>query len=195
VDDLRILYTPPKMQDDVQEITPETQTIAYWTLYISVHVLSLSGGSSLIDAAWAAMLAALRDVRLPHAIWNPDLMVVVCSDQVEQARKLKLSTTPVCCTWGIFVAKKTELSQAGVSAPQGCKELEDGRRAWILADPDAFEDPLCLETVTIIVDAAWGRSKLLKMEKSGGDVLSIKDIKGLMRGAEERWKVLNAILP
>lgn len=206
VDDLRILHTAPRIPGDSEnDMAQQTRTIGYWTLYASVHVLSLSGSSSLIDAAWAALLAALRDVRLPHAWWDVDLETVVCSDRLEESRTLRLNCTPLCCTWGVFVVSESQLGQSGGGGDSGVrkhqdnqsgfKTLRDGRKAWILADPDSFEDPLCHETITVVVDGLWGRSKLLKIEKSGGSVLGVEDISELTKVALARWREWSAVLP
>jgi exosome complex component RRP43 len=81
--DLRIWYTPPPATttaapdpdadsntdpDLVPHRRPEV--VAYWTLYIDLLFISYDGNP--FDAAWAAVLAALRDTRLPLAGWDGD---------------------------------------------------------------------------------------------------------------------------
>lgn len=191
LEDLRIKHTPKLSENNEEGEAPQEQTVAYWTLYISVHVLSLSGSRSLFDAAWAALIAALRNTRLPSAWWDPDLESVVCSDQVSQARSLNLRGQPVAATWAIFITSK---SQANPSTTSGGHELGDGRCAWTLADPDGFEDPLCQESVTVVVDCSNG-SRLLKIEKHGGTVVGKEMMTSLVQAAQGRWKQWIAILP
>lgn len=213
VEDLRITHKPARAalveeeeEDDEGEMQEET--VAYWTLYASIHVLSLDGSSSLVDVAWAALVAALRDVKLPRARWEPDLEAVVCSDRVDEARALNLRGLPVCCTWGVFVAAKAQMGMQsgsegegveargkGVSVSVGeAKTLDDGSKAWLLADPDEFEDPLCRETVSVTVDASAGETRVLRIEKSGGGVVGVAEMRDLVVAATERWKEWAAAL-
>lgn len=197
LEDLRIKYVRPRSRDEEEEEDEEDreETIAYWTLYASIHVLSLSGSSSLVDVAWAALIAALKDVRLPKAWWDADLERVVCSDRVDETRKLQLRGMPICCTWGVFVAGKTQIGmQSGEQQDAQVKTLKDGSKAWLLADPDDFEDPLCRETITLTVDASTGTTKMLRVEKSGGGVLAVQDVKQLIGPATERWKEWSNVL-
>lgn len=198
VEDLKIRYTPPRFQDDEEEAEPQEQTVAYWTLYASLHVLSLAGSASLVDVCWAALVAALRDVRLPRAWWDADVERVIASDQSDEARRLRLRGLPVCCTWGVFVASKgqlgmqTQMEEGGET--EGAKVLGDGSRAWLLADPDDFEDPLCRETVTITVDASAGKTRVLRVEKTGGRVVGASEMRDLVAAATERWREWAAVL-
>ena len=194
VEDLKIKYTRPTSQEDEDEDENEerTETVAYWTLYASIHVMSLSGSSSLIDVAWAALVSALQDVKLPRAWWDADLERVICSDRVDETRRLQLRGLPICCTWAVFVAGKSQIGMQDADAQNdkttGLKTLKDGSKAWLLADPDDFEDPLCRETVTLTVDASTGMTKVLRLEKSGGAVLGVQDIRDLVGSATQRWK-------
>ena len=196
IEDLRITHTPPIPADDEDEYDPEDtspsdaeaqpETVAYWTLYASIHVLSLSGTTSLIDVAWAALVAALRDVKLPRAWWDADMGRVLCSDVAAETRRLRLRGMPMCATWGVFEAGPAQLgkdvnqknTQSGSGSGRGSedeqkqvKTLRNGGKAWLLADPDDFETPLCRESVTITVDASEGRTRVLRIEKSGGCIL------------------------
>lgn len=191
LEDLRVKHTPKLTETDEEAAAPQEQTIAYWTLYISVHVLSLSGSRSLFDAAWAALMAALRSTRLPSAWWDTDLESVICSDQISEARSLNLRGQPIAATWAIFITSK---SQSNPSASSGGHRLTDGRCAWSLADPDGFEDPLCQESVTVVVDCSNG-VRLLKVEKHGGTVVGKEMMADLFQAAQSRWKQWTAILP
>lgn len=200
IEDLRISHTPPVAAQDEEEYDPEDsaepeeETVAYWTLYASIHVLSLSGTTSLIDVAWAALVAALRDVKLPRAWWDADTGAVLCSDVVAETRKLRLRGMPMCCTWGVFEAGAAQLgvdqksTRSDGARDKQVKTLQNGGKAWLLADPDDFETPLCRESVTITVDASEGRTKVLRIEKSGGAVLGVEDVKSLIPAAVSRWQ-------
>lgn len=202
--DLEITYTLPREMDvdemDADGGEPEgPRTVAYWTLYPSIHVLSLAGGASLFDAAWGALVAALRDVRLPRAWWDADIGAVVCSEEAGEARRLELKGRPVALTWGVFVADAGEQAVGKLQGSEMWKEVDhDGskKRAWLLADADGFEDALCKEVVTVVVDCSDGQEpRILKVEKSGGGAVGIKEMKQLLRGAVERWKEWDAVLP
>ncbi|KAK4987007.1 hypothetical protein LTR28_001918, partial [Elasticomyces elasticus] len=60
----------PATEDDVPDEPPQLVSKAYWTLYIDLLFISLDGNP--FDVAWAAVLAALKDTRLPRAWWDPD---------------------------------------------------------------------------------------------------------------------------
>jgi len=209
IEDLRITHTPPIPADDEDEYDPEDtspsdaeaqpETVAYWTLYASIHVLSLSGTTSLIDVAWAALVAALRDVKLPRAWWDADMGRVLCSDVAAETRRLRLRGMPMCATWGVFEAgaaqlgtgvegKSTQSESGSKDEQKQVKTLQNGGKAWLLADPDDFETPLCRESVTITVDASEGRTRVLRIEKSGGAVVGVEDVKGLVPAAVRRWE-------
>jgi len=231
IEDLRIRHTPSSvdttlgdseaMAEDEEVDAPRQATIAYWTLYPSIHVLSLSGSAALFSAAWAALVAALRDVRLPRAWWDEDVQAVLCSDLVAEAKRLRLRGCPVISTWGVFVGSPSRLSaeehadetversdekeKPRSSEVMGMLEqgrpVVNGRRAWLLADPDGFEDPLCVETVTVIVDcsdiegsAVKNRTRILKIEKSGGGVVRREEMGALVQMAELRWKEWDEVL-
>jgi len=207
IEDLRISHTPPVIDEDA-EYDPEDssppeearpETVAYWTLYASIHVLSLSGTTSLIDVAWAALVAALRDVKLPRAWWDADMGRVLCSDVAAETRKLRLRGMPICATWGVFEAgaaqlgtgvegKSTQSESGSEDEQEQIKTLRNGGKAWLLADPDDFETPLCRESVTITVDASEGRTQVLRIEKSGGAVVGVEDVKALVPAAVTRWR-------
>ena len=93
--------------------------------------------------------------------------------------------------------------------------LPDGSHAVILADPEAGEDELCRETVTIVVDCSSSSSdkseggydpnsreaqstpttEILALEKKGGHLLSWRSIPHLMPAAEQRWREWRAVIP
>lgn len=174
---LEIIYTPPIESQGPEvgvDIDPEIK--AYWTLYIDI--MCISHGGSIFDAAWLAIYAALRDTELPQAWWDPDLEQVLCSS--EHAESLHLHGLPAPCSFGVFVPEKRSLTS------QPTSELPH----WILADLDAFEEDLCLESCCITVDLANHHDdpSVLRIEKSGGTVLDVESLRGIFTTAEERWR-------
>ncbi|KAL1647956.1 hypothetical protein SLS58_002280 [Diplodia intermedia] len=185
--DLRVTYKAPRMEGEGEGEGEEgdgedggREVKAYWTLYVDVLFISLDGNAW--DAAWAAVVAALRDTVLPRAWWDADMEAVLCSDRVEEARGLRLRGQPVALSCAVFEPGKGR----GVGAP---KASEDQERAWVLADPDAFEETNCQETVGVLVDVVDGQCVLHAIEKSGGGVVSRDVLRGVVGLAEERWKV------
>ncbi|KAE8450244.1 hypothetical protein EG329_006671 [Mollisiaceae sp. DMI_Dod_QoI] len=181
-EDLRIWYQPPnlseedKMDEDQDEETAEPEVKAFWTLYIDILFISLDGNP--FDAAWAAVVSALRDVRLPKAFWDPDREMMVCEDEMKLAKKLNLRGMPIAVTALVFRAKD-----------QG----REGKH-WVLVDPDTFEEELCDETATVVVDLTEGKTKLLSISKSGGTIIGRSEIREIVDSAEGRWHQLNKLL-
>lgn len=182
-EDLRIWYQPPDLSDqykmeehDTESIEPEAK--AYWTLYIDILFISLDGNP--FDAAWAAVVSALKDVRLPRAYWDPDREMILCEDTLSESKKLQLRGLPIAVTMLVFRAK----------------EQEHGRdkQHWILVDPDTFEEGLCDESVTIVVDSVARKTKILGLSKSGGTIVGKDEMKVLVDLAEQRWSELSQLL-
>lgn len=163
------------------------EIVAYFVLHMHLTVLSLSGQASLLDAAWLAVLSALRDLRLPRTTWNADLGMVLCDDNARKAVGLGLNGRPVACTWGVFESAGAEKSPI---------ENPDNKR-WTLGDPDAFEEGVCDEFITMVVDRSNGtkRAKILKLEKSGGGSTGPEEFRTLLGQAEQRWKDVANALP
>lgn len=175
-DDLRIRYQAPRTDDDLPDEEPPTVTKAYWTLYIDILFISLDGNP--FDAAWAAVLAALRNTRLPKAWWDADREMVVCSEKASEATKLSLRSLPVASTFAVFSTAGPQRKRADVES-------------WVLADPDAFEHDLCGESVTVVTD---GEKRILRLEKNGGGVLGREKIREVVERAQERWADWNAAI-
>ncbi|MCJ1435669.1 hypothetical protein MMC27_005044 [Xylographa pallens] len=166
--------------DDERPGPEEARIKAFWVLYIDVLFLSLDGGA--FDAAWAAVLAALRDTALPRAWWDAERGAVVCSPLRAEARKLVLRGWPVVGSFGVF-----EGGGGGVGA--GGVGREGGKGPWILADPDDFEEGLCAETVTVVVDGDGGG--VLRVEKGGGGVVGVEEMREcveMVRGRVGEWR-------
>lgn len=190
-EDLKVWYTPPdleaaaagakdddgedddKMGDDEETETREPEIKAYWTLYIDVLFISFDGNP--LDAAWVAMLAALRDTKLPRAWWDADREMVLCSRS--ESKPLTLEGLPVACSAAVLVERETE--------PAVLDQVKG--KTWVLVDPDREEEKLCDESVTVVVDRSGGETRVKAIEKVGGRVLRPEDIRGLVGLAEKRW--------
>ena len=182
--DLRVWYTPgeegkggdTEMGEEGQEDVEggEERVVAYWVLYVDLLFLSFDGNP--FDVAWAAVVAALRDTKLPVARWDPDREMVVCSRG--EGRRLNVRGLPVACSAAVFMEK--EHSEGITVAGEG--------RNWILLDPDRLEESLCREVITVVVDCSDGETRIKSMEKQGGTVLGRELIRGYVGVAEDRWK-------
>ena len=159
----------------------EKEVKAYWVLYIDTVMISLDGNA--FDAAWAAIMAALNDTKLPVARWDPDLERVIC-DPV-QTRSLGISRFAFTSSFGIFTAPPGE---------------EAGADTWILADPDDFEEGVCEERILVVMK---DEKLIAKLEKGGGQVggsgagtalAGVKHLKRCTRMAGERWKIWNDLV-
>ncbi|KAG9205264.1 hypothetical protein G6514_008842 [Epicoccum nigrum] len=167
--DLRITHTPATNPED-PDAAPETVVKGYWVLYLDVFFISIDGAA--FDAAWLAVLAALRNTRLPRAFYDDEFEGILCDDDVKQARTLRLRGLPVACSFAVFEGR-------------GEGEGEKGGE-WVLSDPDAFEEGVCKEVVTVTVD----QGAIRRVEKSGGGVVGRGAMKGLVKRAGERWGVV-----
>lgn len=170
--DLRITHTPPTSAAADPDTAPETLTKGYWVLYLDVFFLSLDG--SAFDAAWLAVLSALRHTQLPRAYYDDELEGILCSDAAGEAAALNLRGLPVPSSFAVFEGR----SEAGA---------DDDAADWVLSDPDAFEEGVCRETVTVTVD----RGTICRVEKSGGGVVGRATMKTLVQRAGERWDVVD----
>ncbi|KAF2629600.1 exoribonuclease family protein [Macroventuria anomochaeta] len=167
--DLRITYTPTTNPED-PEAAPETESKGYWVLYLDVFFISIDGNA--FDATWLSILAALKNTRLPHAYFDEECEGILCSDDPSEARTLQLRGLPVSSSFAVFEGR-------------GEGDGETGGE-WVLSDPDAFEEGVCRETVTVTVD----RGVIRRVEKSGGGVVGRETMKALVKRATERWAVV-----
>lgn len=190
-EDLRVWYTPPpeleaaadadRMDEGEDEDGEEKRELkAYWTLYIDVLFLSFDGNP--FDAAWVAMLAALRDARLPRAWWDADREMVLCSRG--ESRALRLTGLPVACTAAVLVEREREPAV----------DTQVPSKSWVLVDPDREEDKLCEESVTVVVDRSGGETRVRAIEKAGGRTLGPDEIRGVVGMAEKRWDEVSKAL-
>lgn len=211
-EDLQIWHHPPDLNalaneeqgDDAMEtesvdqsFTPEAEIKGFWVLYIDVMMISLAGNP--FDAAWASVVAALQDTKLPKAWWDIDNDMVLCSDKVSESRKLNLRGFPVSCSYSVFEADAAADWRA-VAVPDadengGVKQTSQQPERWILADPDGFEESLCRERVYMMVDQddKNGKTKILGMEKNGGLSVGREDLRKLVDISTQRWKHVKTI--
>ncbi|KAL1304828.1 hypothetical protein AAFC00_003755 [Neodothiora populina] len=175
-DSLRIQYQSPATDDDLPDAPPPIVTKAYWTLYIDILFISLDGNP--FDAAWAAVLAALDNTKLPKAWWDADREMVLCSDTASEAQPLNLRGLPVASTFAVFTTASHH------------KKRGDAEN-WVLADPDGFEDELCNERVTVVTN---GDKQILRIEKNGGGFTSKDTMGGIVSRAQDRWAEWKSVL-
>ncbi|GHJ87781.1 hypothetical protein NliqN6_4183 [Naganishia liquefaciens] len=100
---------------------------AAWVLYVDLVCVNYDGNA--FDASVLAIMAALRDTKLPIARWDEDLEQAICSRTETWSLRESLTCTPLACTFGIFKGEH------------------------LLPDPTAFETPLIDTTITIALDA------------------------------------------
>ena len=157
--------------DDVVQEGKRREVKAFWVLFIDIVLLSLNGPA--MDVAWLAMMAALRNTRIPFAEWDWDAEGVICDSKPSLAKGLGLRDVPVVLSFGVFDGNA-----------YGAEQQKHAKRKWILADPDGFEEALCKETVVVAVGAG---GKLLRIEKGGGGSVGFEDMQGCVEEAQ-MWR-------
>lgn len=198
--DLEIIYTPPaESRDQDLGINGDPELKAYWTLYIDM--MCISHGGSIFDAAWLALHAALKDSLIPKAWWDADLEQVICSPDVDDAKKLRLRGMPVPSSWGAFVPEKRLLSSLSSSSDKDSQTQEDGDQSWILMDADSFEEESCMETGCVAIDCSTSAGRatkdaisILRIEKNGGSVVGAEQIAEITNIARRRWQQWKDVL-
>ncbi|CAK41317.1 uncharacterized protein An12g08670 [Aspergillus niger] len=140
----------------------EKEIKAFWVLYIDIMIISLAGNP--FDAAWASVLAALRDTKLPRAWWDVDNEMVVCSDAVSESQKLSLRGLP----------RRWILAD-----PDGYEEGLSQERVCIVVDKE---------------QGGKGKTVIQNMEKNGGWAVDGKELKALVDISAQRWEQLKHIL-
>lgn len=215
-DDLRIWYQPPNLGPEDLERHNESEQMdvdadlntnaterkpreirAFWVLYIDVMIISLAGNP--FDAAWAAVLAGLRDTKLPKAWWDIDNEAVLCSDNVAEARKLNLRGLPVASSFCVFEADAAAGWRATVipDAEEKKQQKKGSQQRWILADPDGYEEGLSQERACVVVDKernGKGKTVIVKMEKHGGWTIDTEDLRQLVNVSAQRWDEMKRLL-
>lgn len=173
--DLQIQYTEPRSEELGPDEESSTVTKAHWTLYIDILCISLDGNA--FDAAWTAVMAALQNTSLPKAWWDPDAESIMCSPLASEAHRLAINSRPMTTSFAVF-STASPLKQRSVAA------------SWTLADPDGFEEDICREALTVVVD----QGKVLKIEKHGGPRLGRDEIKTCARLAVDQWQSWTKLL-
>lgn len=163
-------------EDEKGEQMAEAEVKAFWVLYIDVLFISLDGNA--FDAAWLAVLAALRDTLLPRAWWDADREMVLCSDDPAEAGRLEIGDVPVPLSFGVFEGGGVGMGEGGKG-----KEKAKGMERWVLVDMDGFEEGLCREEGTVVVG---GGGRVVRIEKSGGAGAGMVEIRGLVGLAAKR---------
>lgn len=213
-DDLRIWYQPPDLGAEDLERHNESEQMdvdaahddqhknreikAFWVLYIDIMIISLAGNP--FDAAWAAVVAALRDTKLPRAWWDEDNEMVLCSEAVSEAKRLSLRGMPVASSFAVFEADAAAGWRAVVIPDAEEEEKIDEakrkglQRRWILADPDGYEEGLSQERVSVVVDKKDGKVVVLRMEKNGGWAVGPKELRQVVDVSAQRWDEVKRII-
>ena len=212
-EDLRIWYQPPNLGQEDLEQHNETEHMdvdagpdasgekkpreikAFWVLYIDVMIISLAGNP--FDAAWASVLAALRDTKLPKAWWDLENEMVLCSDDISEAHKLNLRGLPVASSFCVFDADAAASWRAVVIPNANEQKQKGSQKSWVLADPDGYEEGLSQERACLVVDKennGQGKTAIVKMEKHGGRTLDTEDLRQLVDISSQRWDEVKRIL-
>lgn len=179
-EDLCVKYVEPQTDDSLPDEEPTVVTKAYWTLYVDILCIALDG--NVFDAAWTAILAALQDTVLPRAWWEPDREMVLCSPLVADSQRLRLRDMPIASSFAVF------------STASPLKQRAEAE-SWVLADPDAFEEDVCKETLTVItVSTGNGKGSILRLEKSGGSVIDREAMTECVSLVEERRLEMQTVL-
>ncbi|KAH8908245.1 ribosomal protein S5 domain 2-like protein [Coniochaeta sp. PMI_546] len=188
VEELKIWHRPQdeegdeKMEgqdEEVEGTNNQPELKAYWTLYIDLLFVSLDGNP--FDAAWAAVVAALRDTKLPVARWDVDRDMAVCARNAKMG--LSVSGLPIACSAAVFLEKD-----------QGLHLGAEGKH-WVLLDPDRLEDDICQESVTVVVDRSSGQTRVRSLEKKGGTVVGPELMREIVGMAENRWEEFKKAMP
>ncbi|CAL1699968.1 unnamed protein product [Somion occarium] len=95
-----------------------------WVLYIDAICLNYDGNA--FDAALLAMVAALRNTRLPKAAYNEETGRTTCSRR--SLLPLQVNKLPISSSFGVFDS------------------------THVLADPTTFEEPLLDTTFSVIMN-------------------------------------------
>ena len=176
---LRIWHRPPPsgdpgpQEEGVDTATPVVK--AFWTLHISLVFISLDAGA--LDTAWLALVAALRDTKLPRAWYDADAERILCSpDPAEGYALVVRRDVPVALTFGVF--EYEERDDIGGLGGGG-----RGNRKVVLSDPDAFEEALCAESLTVVVGEG---GRVVRFEKGGGGAVGVGDVRGCVELAGKR---------
>lgn len=205
--DLEIRYTPPAVSeqgldpDDPAYIEQEANQLkAYWVLYIDCISLGYGGEGCTFDTAWCAIYAALKDLILPKAWWDEDQRIVLCSADMNEARKLNLRGLPVPLSFGVFTPDtrlhmSTQVQMNGTEGQVDTSKSISVTSSTLLVDLDVFEDGVCEEKGSVTLDASNDKPVVIKIEKVGGrGALEMSDVRTVIQLATARWKEFKNVL-
>ncbi|KAJ3293431.1 Exosome complex component RRP43 [Borealophlyctis nickersoniae] len=128
---------------------------AAWVLYADIVCLNYEGNA--LDAALMALIAALKNVRLPKATFYDTESTVRATE--EKSIPLKLNLMPIASTFGIF----------------------DGQ--YVISDPTDEEESLLSSQMSVILDENGVRCGMLK---AGGMAMAKQTMDDCIRAARER---------
>ncbi|EPT00821.1 hypothetical protein FOMPIDRAFT_1030258 [Fomitopsis schrenkii] len=120
-------------------------TKAVWVLYVDATCINYDGNA--FDATLLAMVAALKNTRLPQATFDAEANRTTCSRKTKAP--LQVGRLPVSMSFGVF----------------------DGTH--VLADPTSFEEPLLDTTLSVAVDESGG---LVSVSQLGLGVVGSQDV-------------------
>ncbi|KAH7108048.1 ribosomal protein S5 domain 2-type protein [Auriculariales sp. MPI-PUGE-AT-0066] len=109
---------------------------AVWCIYIDIMCVNYDG--NVYDATVAAVIAALRNTRLPKATFNEETSTTMCSRT--ELVPLSLQRLPLTLTFGAFDS------------------------LHLLADPTSFEEPMLDATLTVAIDES---GQMWSMQQEG----------------------------
>ncbi|KAI1795008.1 ribosomal protein S5 domain 2-like protein [Ganoderma leucocontextum] len=108
---------------------------AAWVLYVDATCINYDGNA--FDATLLAMVAALKNTRLPKARFDEDRQQTICSRKTREP--LALGRLPTSFSFGIF----------------------DGTH--VLADSTSFEEPLLATSVSVVIDEEGGLVSVMQL--------------------------------
>jgi len=118
---------------------------AVWVLYVDATCINYDGNA--FDATLLAMVAALRNTRLPKAAYNEETGRTTCSRKIKVP--LQINRMPLSMSFGIFDS------------------------THVLADPTSFEEPLLDTTLSVAVDENGG---LVTVTQLGLGIVGNQDV-------------------
>ncbi|KAL0950364.1 hypothetical protein HGRIS_010330 [Hohenbuehelia grisea] len=125
---------------------------AAWVLYVDATCINYDGNA--FDAALIAMVAALKNTRLPAPTYDETSGRTTCSRKTTVP--LQLTRIPLSMSFGVFDATR------------------------IIADPTAFEEPLLDATLSVVIDE--NGEIVHAMQLGFGDAAGLDDASGATGG-------------
>ncbi|KAK6526662.1 hypothetical protein TWF281_009866 [Arthrobotrys megalospora] len=163
-----------RIYDGDSNLSSTTKIKGYWCLYIDVLCISLDG--NILDAAWYAIVAALKSTNLPFASWNQTEERIFCDGARYHPISLRRSF-PFTTTFALIPIPNSPENSAGEAA-------------ILINDPDSYEEDEACEILTILSTTDMGtiqggpsqpplagsRTRVEKIEKRGGWKIGISQI-------------------